>query len=169
MYPSILRDEWGSSPRMRGTLREIGVSLLYCGIIPAYAGNTCPAILRRCRTRDHPRVCGEHTVTPTGIGTVKGSSPRMRGTQVPPAGIEPAIGIIPAYAGNTISVPFRIQYLRDHPRVCGEHLEITPVRTITKGSSPRMRGTPESSGMFTVPVGIIPAYAGNTTLKPLNP
>ena len=31
---------------------------------------------------------------------------------------------------------------RDHPRVCGEHLQMTNVLNDEAGSSPRMRGTP---------------------------
>ena len=30
-------------------------------------------------------------------------------------------GIIPAYAGNTLNRSGEGSYLRDHPRVCGEH------------------------------------------------
>ena len=29
--------------------------------------------------KDHPRVCGEHCIMPSVIGSFKGSSPRMRG------------------------------------------------------------------------------------------
>ena len=50
----------GSSPRMRGTLFELVVEALALGIIPADAGNTCPAPPRCRRIRDHPRGCGEH-------------------------------------------------------------------------------------------------------------
>ena len=32
---------WGSSPRMRGTLMRFPSRSARCGIIPAYAGNTC--------------------------------------------------------------------------------------------------------------------------------
>ena len=53
---------------------------------------------------------------------------------------------------------------RDHPRVCGEHLEVgTPFRH-TLGSSPRMRGTPEDLPEDSFVLGIIPAYAGNTRI-----
>ena len=32
--------------------------------------------------------------------------------------------------------------LRDHPRVCGEHVPVRGLARIIAGSSPRMRGTP---------------------------
>ena len=50
----------GSSPRMRGTLRNRLARWLVPGIIPAYAGNTVYARVRIGERRDHPRVCGEH-------------------------------------------------------------------------------------------------------------
>ena len=51
---------WGSSPRMRGTQSRCRPCMRRTGIIPAYAGNTRPALARRSIARDHPRVCGEH-------------------------------------------------------------------------------------------------------------
>ena len=50
----------GSSPRMRGTRWRCQSGGRFDGIIPAYAGNTCWCRQLECRTRDHPRVCGEH-------------------------------------------------------------------------------------------------------------
>ena len=95
-------------------------------------------------------------------------------------------GIIPAYAGNTISQARRYSKRWDHPRVCGEHRKFIINHDFFKGSSPRMRGTPMSSahlamrsgssprmrGTHSVArerdavVGIIPAYAGNTLKNP---
>ena len=70
----------GSSPRMRGTrVDACGVSV-YGGIIPAYAGNTCYQLGAQHCYGDHPRVCGEHTLSGIAERTGLGSSPRMRGT-----------------------------------------------------------------------------------------
>ena len=66
----------------------------------------------------------------------------MRGTRETfrPAGFPP--GIIPAYAGNTTAKNASTKANRDHPRVCGEHVE---------------------DGFHAgLAQGIIPAYAGNT-------
>ena len=49
----------GSSPRMRGTGSCFPLSILYIGIIPAYAGNRRKTRLKLTPSRDHPRVCGE--------------------------------------------------------------------------------------------------------------
>ena len=70
----------GSSPRMRGTHPAHRTKERRRGIIPAYAGNTAPLILRLPLIRDHPRVCGEHFSTPRLSFRREGSSPRMRGT-----------------------------------------------------------------------------------------
>ena len=70
----------GSSPRMRGTQRRWRWSAYRAGIIPAYAGNTPAKNFLTVSLRDHPRVCGEHTVNGSMLGRSMGSSPRMRGT-----------------------------------------------------------------------------------------
>ena len=71
-------------------------------------------------------------------------------------------GIIPAYAGNTFTQWVDQTKNRDHPRVCGEHVEVVSYRRTFGGSSPRMRGTPAQGQHFEYVPGIIPAYAGNT-------
>ena len=66
----------------------------------------------------------------------------MRGTPDTIDHIPNAVGIIPAYAGNT-HTQIENELLRgDHPRVCGEHRLIGGRRRGAVGSSPRMRGTP---------------------------
>ena len=53
--------------------------------------------------------------------------------------------------------------VRDHLRVCGEHADHVDGFQCEPGSSPRMRGTLFRHGSFCHTLGIIPAYAGNTT------
>ena len=148
---------------MRGTLCSKRVRQRLRGIIPAYAGNTTAArTLWPCR-RDHPRVCGEHAVQILAARIEWGSSPRMRGTRRDYRRDSCCRGIIPAYAGNTSSMPSRAQPHRDHPRVCGEHLFGVLAFLFQQGSSPRMRGTPGRCRLRARSTGIIPAYAGNTS------
>ena len=111
----------GSSPRMRGTLKALKNHDVSSGIIPAYAGNTAPRPWKASPCRDHPRVCGEHQSAPTETVQCKGSSPRMRGTPHQHAHDAVRQGIIPAYAGNTMSMALASAISLDHPRVCGEH------------------------------------------------
>ena len=96
---------------------------------------------------------------------VVGSSPRMRGTRHIRCQSTPG--------------PW------DHPRVCGEHRQRFGRTYYVRGSSPRMRGTPSSWILSCVVLagssprmrgtleagtgtkdnpGIIPAYAGNTSM-----
>ena len=171
----------GSSPRMRGTLRLTIFSEEIDGIIPAYAGNTFRRLVSMILNRDHPRVCGEHGECLAVFADSLGSSPRMRGTPSHYAGLGHGGGIIPAYAGNTAIAIESSQGRRDHPRVCGEH-SATSINgfhnsgssprmrgTLTSGceagSSPRMRGTRGKHFAWNLPLGIIPAYAGNTCTR----
>ena len=152
----------GSSPRMRGTLSHSRRRIEHHGIIPAYAGNTIPQIFPHPRLRDHPRVCGEHPVGVLMVCFRLGSSPRMRGTPPTMQEVVHAVGIIPAYAGNTPCGTVRSARCRDHPRVCGEHSLYNRIRQRMEGSSPRMRGTRFLRRIVVWAIGIIPAYAGNT-------
>ena len=147
---------------MRGTPGAAALNALYPGIIPACAGNTSTTRARRCRPRDHPRVCGEHAHVRAVEAADEGSSPRVRGTPGMAEAGQAHHGIIPACAGNTISFNENGFYDRDHPRVCGEHRIAQAVIGTILGSSPRVRGTP---WYFLTNVAfrrIIPACAGNT-------
>ena len=86
----------------------------------------------------------------------------MRGTPTTCPLTEFIHGIIPAYAGNTPVRLGRSLPCRDHPRVCGEHVNQFDGHCPTSGSSPRMRGTLVQVVERAVGAGIIPAYAGNT-------
>ena len=136
------------------------------GIIPAYAGNTTRKGVLRHGIWDHPRVCGEHVPLQKGRHRGLGSSPRMRGTQAMMLPAVSAAGIIPAYAGNTLDVHWSSPFVRDHPRVCGEHVRDWRGGVRLGGSSPRMRGTRARRGHSGHGIGIIPAYAGNTNVWP---
>ena len=111
----------GSSPRMRGTPLKTFYDGRETRIIPAYAGNTSSAMLNSFSFRDHPRVCGEHQCPRGHISTSWGSTPRMRGTRSRRARIPLGARIIPAYAGNTLTLLAAGECSGDHPRVCGEH------------------------------------------------
>ena len=74
------------------------------------------------------------------------------------------LGIIPAYAGSTLRRQGPHQEQKDHPRVCGEHLSQPVWSPLVPGSSPRMRGAPGLFRRWRLLAGIIPAYAGSTTV-----
>ena len=136
----------GSSPRMRGTPAVAFCSHATSGLIPTYAGNT---IWRAGR-----------------VQKLSGSSPRMRGTPARSVARLLWRGLIPTYAGNTPKPPARRAHYRAHPHVCGEHLNLRKPGVHIRGSSPRMRGTPEHHHDRQSSQGLIPTYAGNTWLGP---
>ena len=115
---------------------------------------------------DHPRVCGEHHRILFYLTDSRGSSPRMRGTRWRAGHPYDRQGIIPAYAGNTPNSADACWICWDHPRVCGEHITCRQPLLYHKGSSPRMRGTPDGCILSGWEPGIIPAYAGNTQCLP---
>ena len=88
----------------------------------------------------------------------------MRGTPRRDGKMRHAGRIIPAYAGNTAIALATSLLVRDHPRVCGEHHCREDQVGQGKGSSPRMRGTLALVGEKEGETGIIPAYAGNTSM-----
>ena len=100
-FNGIVADFPGSSPHVRGTLRMIHHWSDIKGIIPACAGNTQTIFEPTCSMRDHPRMCGEHGISPSARRAVWGSSPHVRGTLTNTYDNGGLTGIIPACAGNT--------------------------------------------------------------------
>ena len=147
---------------MRGTPIPRLIAEKPFGIIPAYAGNTMTVRRFIECARDHPRICGEHYGDSDFVAELEGSSPHMRGTPSNMPSHHHAVGIIPAYAGNTIQRPAGRMVERDHPRICGEHSPSVSRWLESLGSSPHMRGTPPDMLVDAYLIGIIPAYAGNT-------
>ena len=99
-----------------------------------------------------------------GKPSLPGSSPRMRGAHGYSGSLLQAPGIIPAYAGSTCCRFQPPMPCGDHPRVCGEHSREHGSPSSCPGSSPRMRGAPGLTRPTKRGYGIIPAYAGSTTL-----
>ena len=91
----------GSSPHVRGAQRLERQSCSLSGIIPACAGSTSWETLRRTSNRDHPRMCGEHSVKHNAKGNDQGSSPHVRGARRRQQDHPGSQGIIPACAGST--------------------------------------------------------------------
>ena len=152
----------GSSPHMRGTPPACPDQGARRRIIPAYAGNTSSTTCWKQFAEDHPRICGEHTLSGIAERTGLGSSPHMRGTRRWHMGASCLRRIIPAYAGNTCGSISRPRLTGDHPRICGEHQAHWFLLVGDWGSSPHMRGTLVYVLGLIASCGIIPAYAGNT-------
>ena len=112
----------GSSPHTRGALRAGLLVPLWAGIIPAYAGSTVHVDAHRVDLADHPRIRGEHSTRWSSPSWSRGSSPHTRGAHRQLRLIPGGIGIIPAYAGSTRTLPSCSGWQPDHPRIRGEHV-----------------------------------------------
>ena len=154
----------GSSPHTRGARPTISGTTPGVRIIPAYAGSTAHAVAAVLRRRDHPRIRGEHGPLVAATLTPVGSSPHTRGARdLVDLGVVGA-GIIPAYAGSTQCGTPRTCRSADHPRIRGEHFEFRGGVVVAGGSSPHTRGAPAGVDQVAEWQGIIPAYAGSTTI-----
>ena len=127
---------------MRGKLdRRITVSGL-ARITPAHAGKTCLRREIHAFRWDHPRRCGENSMSLSSRTTKVGSPPQVRGKLFRSASLRARFGITPAGAGKTI------------------RFAISPAMRV--GSPPQVRGKP---ALYTAPLprcGITPAGAGKT-------
>ncbi len=93
---------------------------------------------------------------------LQGSSPHARGALVPGRLNRNGVGLIPACAGSTRSVPQSWAAWRAHPRMRGEHKLDGPLRRVHQGSSPHARGAPRSQRLDHQGSRLIPACAGST-------
>ena len=152
----------GSSPHVRGARPSRFPRRRRIGIIPACAGSTPSETTSRWRYRDHPRMCGEHKIGVACIAGRMGSSPHVRGAHAAGDAHPYRGGIIPACAGSTLRKTIQQVNMRDHPRMCGEHVLGSRKPEAHEGSSPHVRGAPTQIHGHVVHIGIIPACAGRT-------
>ena len=132
---------------MRGKLRYRHYPLLVARIIPAHAGQTTSGLPGSVTSSDHPRACGANVEMHASLGSHVGSSPRMRGKLRQQLHVPELFRIIPAHAGQTVSIV---------PRSFASRFA---------GSSPRMRGKLLHAGLQLAQHRIIPAHAGQTRLS----
>ena len=140
-YMHMNQTVFSDTPHERGALGKPTVLLDNLGIIPACAGST-PSSPRPPRAGwNHPRVRGEHRARQRSTLPGSGSSPHTRGARDNAPARRPLLGIIPACAGST-SWRIGVQgFLRNHPRMRGEHAIPGSRPSRASGSSPHARGT----------------------------
>ena len=90
----------GSSPRVRGTVVEIGLPAEHVRFIPAGAGNGRTLNVFITVAAVHPRGCGERFPAANFSRARDGSSPRVRGTDDAAHHRAKPERFIPAGAGN---------------------------------------------------------------------
>ena len=124
----------------------------------------CPNLLKLF-LRYHPRIRGEHSRAGAPASGLQGSSPHTRGALCSSLKRQDPIGIIPAYAGSTLSSARSHSSMWDHPRIRGEHSVRAAQSRFVKGSSPHTRGARTRRSGASAALGIIPAYAGSTSRR----
>ena len=107
-------------------------------------------------------MCGANPVYDENVRRLDGSSPRVRGKHDFKHILQEQKRIIPACAGQTITLAGDMNRASDHPRVCGANSPTAPATPFHTGSSPRVRGKLLIIGLLTVSHRIIPACAGQT-------
>ena len=85
----------------------------------------------------------------------------MRGTDVKKGFYDDGKGITPAHAGNSAKIGITAALTGDHPRTCGEQLEMNIQGAKLQGSPPHMRGTADPEAPIKRGDRITPAHAGN--------
>ena len=153
----------GSSPHVRGAQKHCRHRRGVPGIIPACAGSTSTPTTRNPTQWDHPRMCGEHRSGFNALFFLTGSSPHVRGARKDSPLRRCHSGIIPACAGSTLTLAVSRSRARDHPRMCGEHLDAGSEQKPCPGSSPHVRGALLRLLIAATIGGIIPACAGSTS------
>ena len=98
-----------------------------------------------------------------------GSSPQARGTRGIGGSDIGAIRFIPAGAGNTYISCYVWALDTVHPRRRGEHMIADDVQDGLRGSSPQARGTPIFRKLNLISSRFIPAGAGNTPRRDIEP
>ena len=152
----------GSSPLTRGKLLLVLLDGVERGLIPAHAGKTIPLASPVVPGEAHPRSRGENVIVSVLADTKRGSSPLTRGKLQSWLSSTVANGLIPAHAGKTLALPWRIWGPSAHPRSRGENGFGGDAPACAAGSSPLTRGKQGVPRLLDWSFRLIPAHAGKT-------
>ena len=159
----MARSKPGSPPHLRGKHQRLYSHPLDARITPAPAGKTCGRHNKWWCRWDHPRTCGENSVTKSLKRNFAGSPPHLRGKLTHIFQLKMAMRITPAPAGKTSLACLKISAFKDHPRTCGENSKKRVALSIASGSPPHLRGKHLTSIFLHTTTGITPAPAGKTS------
>ena len=158
-------DREGRSPRVRGSPATRWRSSCTSGSIPACAGEPGGRSPRGPGDGVDPRVCGGAASTAAkGMGPM-GRSPRVRGSHHDRGRAGGLAGSIPACAGEPCRRVATPAALRVDPRVCGGAATAATAPWISRGRSPRVRGSRDSRSRSVPRRGSIPACAGEPPMR----
>ena len=151
---------WGLSPRVRGNRARQVPRLHGDGSIPACAGEPSCRAGRTTSRRVYPRVCGGTLIRPGTSVECTGLSPRVRGNRLWAIDADSAPRSIPACAGEPCASLPTSTAPRVYPRVCGGTARSAQHAACHQGLSPRVRGNLGALCFNALPIGSIPACAG---------
>lgn len=92
--------KWGSPSHMRGKANLECHRIVFDRITPAYAGKRPPQSPPSGQSRDHPRICGEKSVSKVETKLMPGLPPHMQEKGLRDVLVPKPLGITPAYAGK---------------------------------------------------------------------
>ena len=153
----------GSSPRMWGTPVKHLIITLLLRFIPTHVGNSRTWARWFSGRTVHPHACGELFSIAPLVFSIRGSSPRMWGTQRLTSQDGWGWRFIPTHVGNSIvNRPLsRLQPV--HPHACGELIFNQILQIVSFGSSPRMWGTHFQPNPPNSQFRFIPTHVGNSS------
>ena len=154
--------EAGSPPRVRGKGWTGCLTTSGVWITPAGAGKRRPCMTAPPPCKDHPRGCGEKVTVTAGLISSLGSPPRVRGKDSHPGQCSEPNRITPAGAGKSGGFSLFASVGADHPRGCGEKLQLGFSAGTFTGSPPRVRGKVFVSRSSAIEDRITPAGAGKS-------
>ena len=105
---------------MRGKVIAVDRDEIAFGITPAYAGKSTPESVPTAQCRDHPRICGEKSVSKVETKLMPGLPPHVQGKGLRDVLVPKPLGITPAYAGKSRCGSSASPRGWEHPRICGE-------------------------------------------------
>ena len=155
------RPDFGSSPRVWGTVPRYRFPLDLIRFIPTCVGNGVVALLLVAPLAVHPHVCGERASSTLAPQPGQGSSPRVWGTGIMHDSESQPKRFIPTCVGNGAVNRNFWEPVTVHPHVCGERPERMCVARPERGSSPRVWGTAVVDRRCSGSTRFIPTCVGN--------
>ena len=153
--------EYGSSPRLWGTVSSMKLIDRYYRFIPTPVGNGNMNICADVNLTVHPHACGERAPPCTRRTFTNGSSPRLWGTALRPVAGWLCLRFIPTPVGNGHPQRGKHGASAVHPHACGERTAISNRPDGATGSSPRLWGTDYCVNVTTRVNRFIPTPVGN--------
>ena len=125
---------------MQGKVHRPVAAGIRLRITSACAGKRLSILIEPFADKDHPRMCGEKSISRVSVRRAMGSPPHVRGK---------------VFSGSLSRAS-----IQDHPRMCGEKKGSMPSKDGVLGSPPHVRGKVKLRARWESDRRITPACAG---------